>query len=152
MHVYLYVSTYASLYMGVYMSIYVHVYFSLHVCMCIDMFAHIPIINVYMYAYLYVCTYVSTYTCVFAGWEKGKKRKELSRKGGGRVMDCRGDTVWKKKGTWWRGGPGAKSKGNPGAPGELRHSQQTGRQELLFKLACVTRPLGVKEEPAKGRA
>jgi hypothetical protein len=90
--------------MGVYMSIYVHVYFSLHVCMCIDMFAHIPIINVYMYAYLYVCTYVSTYTCVFAGWEKGKKRKELSRKGGGRVMDCRGDTVWKKKGTWWRGG------------------------------------------------
>lgn len=90
------------------MSIYVHVYFSLHVCMCINMCAHIPIINVCMYAYLYVCICVSTYTCVFTGWEKGKKRKEEGgrtlREVGGRVMEGRGDTSWKKRGTWWRGG------------------------------------------------
>lgn len=38
--------------------------------------------------------------------------------------------LWSKA-CFRRAGPGAKSKGNPGAPGELRHSQQTGRQELV---------------------
>lgn len=103
-----------------YVSLYMHVYLYICVRVCSSTCVHISLsIYVCMYAFLYVCVYVSTYTCMFAGWEKGKRREEGGRdlrEGGSRVMDPqwlegKGNTVRKKKVTRWRGGGGGQRGG-----------------------------------------